>query len=70
MSKQLVRVEFSFDQANAWLDHCLYEMSYGMESGEYEHIENEMKKLGYNRSEYSIIGQDHKNLEHLIEIIS
>lgn len=37
-------VEFSQDQADAWLDSCLYGMPYGIIVGEREYIAKELAK--------------------------
>lgn len=47
-----VDIDYSHDQANAWLDSCLYNTPYGMQLGEDKYIDSELRVRGLKLVKY------------------
>lgn len=62
-----IRIPFSDEQADAWIDACLYGTSYGYQTGEHEYIEAAMAKLGHAKGTYTTELENH-NMEHVCRL--
>lgn len=65
-SETEIRIDFSDMQADSWVDSCLYGTPYGLLTGEDEHIQAEIEKLGYKK--FTHIDLDNKNFQHLVVV--
>lgn len=60
-----VLISYSVEQVNAHIDSCLYGWPYGMQTGEYEHIEECLKDLALP-TKYAKHEMDDAAYKHII----
>ena len=63
-----VEIPYSDDQANAHIDMCLYGLGYGIVTGEYEYITEQLKKRGIN-TPYTYVEMNDAKSVHVVRIV-